>query len=592
MMIRNFAVFLAFLLSASGSHFVTAQHASILETQLSEFDSTVFLLAEPAVEQTLTLNANNGFFTKGAFKAFGEQPASEGDKQLIRSHFDHLSTVGTKGGSARWYFWVTQPGHVNVEVTMRVPQDAAKTSWTISIDDQSQVVKSQPGDESKPQDWKLRFRLEKKGKHIFRIERSDNTEAIDIQLHQIVLTGSAIENSSLLRARWRPKAIHSQYQSSTCKNTLMWVFESQSIANHDSYSPITTPFGYFGGSFTATQTTNGNVNFSMWAASRKQETMPPLNLMPHLLATGNPQAEFSGFGHEGSGVKIRNWTPLSHQPKSLIQALRMETGPEYNTFYGYLFDDQQNRWVLYAVGRKAVESKKRRRSAKSNSLRAASFCEVPGPPQTQRTGDMRRVIRRRGWFMDDQQNWHPVDRQTSSTKNGPANQFIDAKDGWFLMGTGGMEFFEGKGEVRLDQAPVELPDYLTPEKTKQLFELPVVIDNHKITSATKNSATIAYEFSKVGAKGQATLHYGPKDCITFVDRQLHGTEKKGLSAELLSSDRTWASATEPTPVRDNKVEFHLEDLDPDTKYHFRVLVTSETGKSWEFQSGSLTTKPK
>ena len=71
--------------------------------------------------------------------------------------------------------------------------------------------------------------------------------------------------------------------------------------------------------------------------------------MPHLLATGNPTAEFSGFGHEGSGVKLRGWEPFAHHPKSVIQALRMEISPEFETYYGYFYDDRTDRWKLYTV---------------------------------------------------------------------------------------------------------------------------------------------------------------------------------------------------------------------------------------------------
>ena len=72
--------------------------------------------------------------------------------------------------------------------------------------------------------------------------------------------------------------------------------------------------------------------------------MPPVFAMPHLLATGNPAAEFSGFGHEGSGVKIRNWEPYWRNPKSVIQALRVETKDGFDTFYGYLFDEEKKSW--------------------------------------------------------------------------------------------------------------------------------------------------------------------------------------------------------------------------------------------------------
>ena len=591
-MLRNLTAHAMLLMLVTCTYSIAAQQAQLLESEDTQFESPVSYLSEPAVGSVLVLNANNGFFTKGAFKAGGKKQVAECDKELIKAHFSHLSTSDKKAGNARWHFWVTQPGEVKANVTMRVPKQEAGVSWNVSVDGETKVVTSQPSSESQPQAWELSFQIGATGKHTLQLEKNDKRDTAGTQLYQIQLTGSAIEGSSLLRARWRPKAIHSQFTSSTCESPQLWVFESQSVADFSSYSPMTTPFGYFGGSFTANQTAAGSLNFSMWAARSKQTSVPPLTSMPHLLATGNPQAEFSGFGHEGSGVKIRNWTPLDHQPKSLIQALRLQTSEQYSTYFGYLFDDRKDRWVLYAIGRKPIEKNKRRKKSDATkpSLRTASFCEVPGPPQSERTGDRRRIVRRRGWFMDAKKQWHPVDRQTSSTKSGPANMFIDAKDGWFLMGTGGMEFIQGKGEVNLDMSSAEKPSYLSAKKIKQLFEQPVVFGNHTVKATADQSTMIEYEFSKVDPKAKATLHYGTRDCLTFVARRLHGTEKKGLSAELLSEDRTWESTTETARIRDHKIKFDLKNLKPNTKYYFRVFVTGETGKSWDFETGSFETE--
>ncbi len=74
----------------------------------------------------------------------------------------------------------------------------------------------------------------------------------------------------------------------------MWIFESRSACDYSSYSPITTAFGYYGATFNKDRRAAGKMNFSMWAASKNAKTIPPLDQMPHILATGNPDAEFSG----------------------------------------------------------------------------------------------------------------------------------------------------------------------------------------------------------------------------------------------------------------------------------------------------------
>ena len=76
-------------------------------------------------------------------------------------------------------------------------------------------------------------------------------------------------------------------------------FTTRSVAEISSYSPVTTPFGYYGTSFDADRRSNGAFNFSMWG---KEDAASNLKVMPHLIGLGSPEGEFSGFGHEGSGV--------------------------------------------------------------------------------------------------------------------------------------------------------------------------------------------------------------------------------------------------------------------------------------------------
>jgi hypothetical protein len=63
------------------------------------------------------------------------------------------------------------------------------------------------------------------------------------------------------------------------------------------YAPITTPFGYYGPTWLADGTVNAGFNFSLWSYGRGQEE-PPIEQLSHLLAIGNRDATFGGFGHE------------------------------------------------------------------------------------------------------------------------------------------------------------------------------------------------------------------------------------------------------------------------------------------------------
>lgn len=569
---------------------IEAAQPTVISTREKLFGGSVSYLGQGAENGVLVLNANNGFFDKGAFRADGKQPAPDDDKQLISSHFTHLVPVGTSDGSARWYVWTPEAGSIDVAVYFDVPRSDVGQSWVVAVDGNAKPIRLSSGSQDQPQKVTLSFRVQGETKHTIELRRADASRPSRVNVYGLVLRGDAIEKASLLRARWRPAAVHTGYHSSSCPMTKMWVFESQNLSNVSSYSPMTTRFGYFGGTFAADGTAAGGINFSMWAAGQNAKEAPPLDQMPHLLATGNPEAEFSGFGHEGSGVKIRNWEPYAHHPKSIIQALRVETADGYDTYTGYLYDERVERWVLYAQGRKPTASK---RTDEETALRPNSFCEVPGPPNVERTGDQRRAMRRRGWFFGADENWHAVDRQTVAIKRGeaPVNKFIGVDDeGWFVMGTGGLEMLEGRTEVRGPARTSKLPAYLQPEKVQQLHELPVGIGTPTVDRLTATSASVHYELERVGSDAKATVYYGSVDCLTFAPRAMHGTEKKGLSSEMLSADRTWAHATSEQAVQNGPNAFVLEGLEAGQKYYFRLLVTDDDGKCWADATSSYETR--
>ena len=363
----------------------------------------------------------------------------------------------------------------------------------------------------------------------------------------------------------------------------MWIFESRSASDHSSYSPITTAFGYYGATFNKDRRAAGGMNFSMWAVSQKAKILPPLNQMPHLLATGNPDAEFSGFGHEGSGVKIRNWTPFAHQPNSVIQALRIEKNDPYHTYSGYFYDTQKKQWILYAVGNKAPTKKD------ASHLRASSFCEIPGPPAVERTGDQSRILERRGWFFDRDGEMHPVDSMT--TKPHLQNhQIAVSPDHWFQMMTGGIEHYQVPAKVT-SEFTHPLPEYLQPNKLEQLLQLPAKFGSSKADRLTKNSATITYQLDEEGTNSTGILYYGEVDAITFAARKLHGTEKGRTSEKLFANERVWSEQKDTGALSKGPNQITLTDLKSGTKYFYRLFVKNAEGKCWPPTSGSFTTLP-
>jgi hypothetical protein len=263
----------------------------------------------------------------------------------------------------------------------------------------------------------------------------------------------------------------------------------------------------------------------------------------------------------------------------------VESSNGVDTFYGYLFDESEQCWVLFAAGRRPSKSKKGQLG-----LRAGSFCEVPGPPNVERTGDMVREVKRRGWFYGADKKWHVADTLHLGDDPANTNRFVRAlDDGWLSMGTGGVEMTTGPRVARLREPPSKLPIYLSPKCASQLFELPVQIGRPKVSTIKADSAVVTYPGIQAGSQTRATLYYGRTDCVTFVKRKLHNTEKKGASSEQFEGDRTWQYETATINVKGSEAEFLLDSLTPDATYFFRVLVEGSQGKSWAFETGDFKT---
>ncbi|MFT7173049.1 MAG: hypothetical protein ACI9NQ_001269 [Paracoccaceae bacterium] len=532
-------------------------------------DKGLFHKAQRSKDGILVLNANNGFFDKGKVKAIGKKAGKPHEKDLISASFDELQFLPKKeDAKARWYLWSAEAGEIKIETDFG-NHSPSPGEWSFQIDDHSAPL----GEPISIQAGKQKVTLLRNG---------TPKEAANIK--SLTLSGEPIKTAAVLRARWRPAAIHSKFAAKGCPKPMMWIFESHSVADGSSYSPMTTSFGYFGATFGADRKAAGGVNFSMWALSHKggKDTLPPLSQMPHLWAVGNPEAEFGGFGHEGSGVKIRNWTPYEHQPTSVIQALRVEKNGPYHTYYGYLFDEQTNQWILYTAGNKVLKPKA------SSHLRATAFCEVPGPPQVERTGDQQRVLERRGWFFDASGKIFPVDKM--STKAHLQNHDIALSDDhWFQVKTGGLEFRNVPAKVETDFIH-PLPEFLQPEKLKQLYELPATIGESQVV-VEKTSAKVSYDISKSGTKATGVLWFGEIDAITFVPREMHSTERGRDSEKLFSKDRVWSHQATVKNIRKGENIIELDGLKPGTKYFHRLLVKNEEGKIWAKESGSFSTKP-
>ena len=296
---------------------------------------------------------------------------------------------------------------------------------------------------------------------------------------------------------------------------------------------------------------------------------PPPRIAPGLLngpgwasllpaIPGGRRATFGGFSHEGTGVKVRDWNPFeSWQGQRAVYALRLEPGPEYDTFHGYYFDEARSAWRLFASG------KKRARERALETLFVGSFVEVPGPPGRPRTGHRVRTMRYRGHACDAAGRWHPLTHMKGEGRPGELrNRSRGATgDGRLWMSTGGMEHHGPNPEVRIEPA-ADPPPWLRPEVAAPLFTTPCEVT---LLSLVRRGPRCELRLRVRGAgKGaRATLHFGRTEGLSFAER--------------------WEHSLPMGAVGEGELEF-VWTVEPGDALRARVLVESELGRFWSTET--------
>jgi hypothetical protein len=434
-------------------------------------------------------------------------------------------------------------------------------------------------DAKHPQGAPLTFDIKQPGWQTL-IVRLDSLAGKEVgKLHRLELFGPAATDARVLRARWRPAACHAKFSSSTLAAPKLWVMTTRiaETAKVPSYSPVTTPFGYFGTSFNADGTSSGTANFSLWSFSAGKPK--PQEQWSHMLAAGSSEAEFGSFGHEGSGVKLRgDWKPFGNNTREVTLALRGEVSGPWIHWFGYFLDPTTKRFRLYAAaanwnGNKAMPS-----------LNPGAFVEQPGPPDRERSGDMVRDIHRRGWMLDAAKKWHSIDTMIAR-KGLAAKHWRKTDDGWFSMGMGGMVYYQESGKtITLDPATQTKPDWLQGDPAlKDLFKLPATIGPRRIMDIGRTSAKVVIPLSDLdlaaGESATLTVFHGPEDCLTF-DRDLAYREV---------ATRFWSRRSKPVSATDGDNTIELRDLPPGSKQYLRILIESNHGRIWSFETDHFST---
>lgn len=538
-------------------------------------------LGQLAKHQKIVLTASNGFFSKGVCVAKGESKLPKvGDDELIVPNFEHLDWKRAEG-SLRWHILVAQAGEVQFQAHMDVANAGAGVE--VSFAGQTQKVSTSKGSADRAQPWNLKFQVEEPGEYELSLRSTDASGGSVGQLHRVDAFGEAMEGAHLLRVRWRPAAAHGGYDTTKVNGAKLLVFTTRSMTNVSNYSPVTTPFGYYGTTFDANRRSGGGFNFSMWG---KEDAAADLKKMPHLLAVGSPEGEFSGFGHEGSGVKPRGWEPMPDRPELVIQALRLVSEDEYDCYYGYYFDQPTQTWKLYGAGKKWHGGKP------VEHLKLGSFCEVPGPPQVERTGDVYREVRRMGWAYDDGK-WTPIEQYnpggSGSKGDIPVNKsWYTTKDGEYAMGCGGIRLYTHDESLVKPGGGPQLPDFLSNPSIQTVFTLPVEYGEAQASEVASDKATIEFDIVQGGELTESAVFFGTSDSLTFAPRELHGTERNSDLSNAIN-DMAWKKMAKAASVQQGVNRVQLTELEPETTYYFRILSTNSVSRVWNHETLQFTT---
>lgn len=516
----------------------------------------------------IRLTASNGYFSSG-IRAKGESKYPFLTTNFIAKNYEYLDGWNNNQQTLRWHLYCKKPGRVifNIELEPFTSGSLIK----VSLNGQATSFQTEKGISSYP----LSLELKKSGKSSVILSAEKVTGSKVGRLYGVDIFGNAIVGSQLLRARWRPGAVHSYFRSSKTKTPKVWVMSSKSMTKTKSYSPIMTPFGYFGTGFDEERKVKKGMNFSMWS-----KLDVPLEQITHLIAVGSLKADFGGFGHEGTGVKLRgDWEPLAHKPTILTQALRVEYDDNYATYYGYFLDEKGD-WKFYCAGKKW-----RKRKSGREALWPGAFVEVTGPPQQQRSGDLLREVHRQGWSMDSERNWFRLDLMSHKDTANKNKNWGVSSDGWFVMRMGGMEHFDYPSSNKLKVNKLtELPEFLKSEKANQLFQTPVTFGEVQLNRIGNSKASLVFDLKETGANPSGIIYYGEKNYLTFAPRKLHGTEKK---SSIIKESGTWPNSISLKSLTKGQNKVEIKNLKHGIKYWFRILIINDKGRQWSHKSFSL-----
>ena len=192
-------------------------------------------LAQRITNEQVRLLPEHCFFYGDSKKLIlsGQTKSPETDPMTLNGGFAYSSIEGLKDPAHRvaWPLFLTSEGELRGKVITK-----GRGDLSIRLGGAEAAVTVKAGE------LHFKFARHPKGQ----VELSMSAKTFSGTIEGVELEGPALKDAKLLRARWRPAAIHSSFTASNLgkEQSRLWIMEVRPHQiEKDFYSPITTPFG-------------------------------------------------------------------------------------------------------------------------------------------------------------------------------------------------------------------------------------------------------------------------------------------------------------------------------------------------------------
>jgi hypothetical protein len=485
-----------------------------VENYETQFRSEYFILnkhidnkqayyVQKAVNRNLYLGPNEVFFNKTTPLTVHKKQASQ-DTWNQNKEFDFIYNLKQKDNVMYWPLYFSKKRRATIVYGhMTLKKDTKLVALFDNTHTLTMDLKKNPDNDTNGYTFIIKIGKTNPGFHTLQIRLTEDTDIG--RLHYIKLRSRS--DIYIVRERWRPLAAHASFYNNSKHTTDAWIMSVQPInPTLGSFSPLTTPFGYYGAVIKANGSSSG-VNFSLWSYGRGKPR-PPTYKLSRLLAIGDPYALFGEYGHEGTGVKIRNlqpWTTNTSQIYTLALKFKPDPDQIYKdgqiyTYFSYYWDELNELWKLYGIGEQF-----RSKNQLFKSLTLGSFVEVPGIAETQRTNHIERTVQFNGYSHNDTDGkWRKINSMkmnytTTDYKDGHTNkQWHITDDNKFTLTAGGMKQYEVDKYNRVLTLPTQedddhIPIHMHPSKLAKLDEpipYPRIVSHHIAEITTRGEKIV------------------------------------------------------------------------------------------------------